>query len=133
MEKILIIDDDKINRKIIARSIEQMGLVAVQCANGKQGWEALCENEDIAYVITDMLMPDMDGRELVYLIRYHEQFREIPVLVISGVFSAEELSGILEISPANTFFLAKPVDAESLKTHIEKLREARPRTISAGS
>jgi len=129
VEKILIIDDDKINRKVIARSVEQLGLVAVQCANGKQGWEALCENEDISYVITDMLMPDMDGRELVYLIRYHEKFSELPVLVISGVFSAEELSGIIEISPKNTFFLAKPVDSESLKDHIEKLRKARKNQI----
>ncbi|NMC62878.1 MAG: response regulator [SAR324 cluster bacterium] len=125
MEKILIIDDDKINSKIIARIVEDLGLVALQCANGKQGWEALCENDDIAYVLTDMLMPDMDGRELVYLIRYHEKFKDLPVLVISGVFSSEELGGILEISPSNTFFLAKPVDANNLRTHIEKLRKAR--------
>lgn len=125
VEKILIIDDDKINRKIIARIVEDLGLIALQCANGKQGWEALCENDDISYVITDMLMPDMDGRELIYLIRYHEEYKKIPVLVISGVFSAEELNGILEISRENTFFLAKPVDANSLRTQINKLRKAR--------
>lgn len=125
VEKILIIDDDKINRKIIARGVEQLGLVAVQCANGKQGWEALCENEDICYVITDILMPDMDGRELLYLIRYHDQFKDLPVLIISGVFSSDELSAILQISPENTFFLAKPIDLENLQHHIEKLRAAR--------
>ena len=125
MEKILIIDDDKINRQILARAVEKMGLIVIQSANGKHGWETLSENEDISCVITDMVMPDMDGRELVYLIRYNEKFKDIPVLIISGVFSSEELDPILQISPRNTFFLAKPIDIAALKKSVSELTQSR--------
>ena len=121
MKKVLIIDDDKINRQILARGVEKMGFVVIQSANGKHGWETLCENDDISCIITDMVMPDMDGRELVYLIRYNQKFKELPVLVISGVFSSEELDPILQISPSSTFFLAKPVDVSALKEQVQKL------------
>ena len=121
MKKALVIDDDRINRQILARSIEKMGFVVIQSSNGKHGWETLCENDDISCVVTDMVMPDMDGRELVYLIRYNQKFKELPVLVISGVFSSEELDPILQISPRSTFFLAKPVDIDELKNQISKL------------
>lgn len=115
---ILVIDDDKVARKVIVRCLERMGLQTLECENGRQGWEILWENNDINLVITDMVMPDMDGRELVHLIRAHDEVNHLPVIMVSGVLTAEEIEPILKISPTNTFFLNKPLDLALLEMHI---------------
>ena len=122
MKKVLVIDDDRVSRDLLAHMVEKLGFVAIQSGNGRHGWETLWENNDISFVITDMAMPDMDGRELVHLIRNDESVQDIPVIIISGCFSSEELGPLLEISPERTLFIAKPVDPKTLEKEINKLR-----------
>ena len=118
---ILVIDDDKVSRRVVTRCLERMGLQTIECENGRQGWEALWETNDVNLVITDMVMPDMDGRELVHLIRHQDEVKELPVIMISGILTAEEISPILKISPTNTFFLTKPLDIGLLEKHIDAI------------
>lgn len=115
---ILVIDDDKVARKVIVRSLERLGLKTIECENGRQGWEMLWDNDEINLVITDMVMPDMDGRELVHLVRAHDEVSHLPVIMVSGVLTTEEIEPILKISPTNTFFLNKPIDLGLLEMHI---------------
>ena len=70
---ILVIDDDKVTRKVIVGALDRLGLKSIQCENGREGWELLWESNEVNLVITDMVMPDMDGRELVHLIRSQEE------------------------------------------------------------
>ena len=121
MKKVLIIDDDKTSREIVKRAVESRNYMAIQSGNGRHGWETLWENNDIEFIITDMAMPDMDGRELLHLIRSDETLREIPVIIISGCFNSEELAPLLKISPTKTLFLPKPLDTKLLQKHIEAL------------
>ena len=118
---ILVIDDDKVSRKVVTRCLERLGLKTIECENGRKGWEALWENDEINLVITDMVMPDMDGRELVHLIRAQDEVKDIPVIMISGILSAEEIEPIMKISPTKTFFLTKPLDVDLLGKHIEAI------------
>jgi CheY-like chemotaxis protein len=122
MEKVLIIDDDRSSRLLLKHVLERLGYVVIQSGNGRHGWETLWENLDISFVITDMMMPDMDGRELIHLIRQDEEQKELPVIILSGCFGPEDVKPILEISPEKTFFLNKPLDKESLMKHIEKIQ-----------
>lgn len=115
---ILVIDDDKVARKVIVRCLERLGLQTIECENGRQGWEMLWDNDEINLVITDMVMPDMDGRELVHLVRAHEEVNHLPVIMVSGVLTSAEIEPIMKISPTNTFFLNKPLDMGLLEMHI---------------
>lgn len=117
-ETILVIDDDKTARRVMSRTLEKLGFKTVECENGREGWEHLWESDDISIVITDMVMPDMDGRELVHLIRNHEDLAKLPVIMVSGCLSAEELQPIMSISPKNTFFMSKPLDGGLLEKHL---------------
>lgn len=121
MSTILVIDDDRTSRRLIAKSLEKLGLQTVECENGRQGWEMLWEDSSIGLVITDMVMPDMDGRELIHLIRHHEEMATLPVIMISGLLSVEEIQPILNISPTNTFFVTKPLDVGLLHKHLYAL------------
>lgn len=122
MDKVLIIDDDRTSRLLLKHILEKMGYVVVQSGNGRHGWETLWENEDISFIITDMMMPDMDGRELIHLIRRDDQQKNMPVIIISGCFSADEISPLIETDPAKTFFIAKPLDKSQLEKHIAAIR-----------
>jgi DNA-binding NtrC family response regulator len=118
---ILVIDDDRVSRKIVTRALDRMGLKSLECENGRQAWEVIWENNEINLVITDMVMPDMDGRELVHLIRAHDEVNQLPVIMISGVLSTDEIEPIIKVSPTNTFFLAKPLDIDLLTKHVEAI------------
>jgi CheY-like chemotaxis protein len=118
---ILVIDDDTVSRKLVASSLYRLGLKCIECVNGREGWEKLWESSDISLVITDMVMPDMDGRELVHLIRAQDELKSLPVIMLSGVLNTEEIAPIVEISPANTFFIQKPLDITLLEKHLTAL------------
>lgn len=120
MKKVLVIDDDRVSRDLVSHLVEKLGYATIQSSNGRHAWETLWENNDINFVITDMAMPDMDGRELIHLIRSNESVRDIPVIILSGCFSVEELAPLVKISPERTLFISKPIDLKILEKEIGK-------------
>lgn len=113
MIKVLVIDDDLISRKTVVQAMEETGRMVIQSSNGKHGWETLWENPDINLVITDIMMPDMDGRELLYIIRGNQQFEKLPVLLVSGVSDEAELGALVKLG-GPTKYLRKPLDRKLL-------------------
>jgi len=81
MKRILIIDDDEKIRTVFKRFLEGHGY-PVDCAvNGQEGLDLIDEKE-IALVVTDIMMPDMDGLEVLLALRNKNS--SIPVIAISG-------------------------------------------------
>jgi CheY-like chemotaxis protein len=118
-KKILVVEDDVITRKIITRGVEDLGYVAIQSCDGRQAWETLWENSDICLIITDMMMPDMDGRELIQIVRGNQQFSGIPIIIVSGVLTPKDVESLLKLPPCR--FLGKPVIMKDLKETIESM------------
>lgn len=114
-KKALIIEDDPIALKILERVISGQGISCVTAKDGKDGWIKLNDDPDFDLIVTDIMMPDMDGRELTYLIREDGRFNDLPIVIVSGVLSSEELMPILEISPEKTCFFSKPIDSALLR------------------
>jgi len=117
--KVLIIDDDSLARKILVKALEKMGHVTIQSGNGKHAWETIYENDDIGLVVTDLMMPDMDGRELLQILRGNQAFASLPVLMVSGVVGEEALQGVMHLGHCR--FCPKPLDLESLKKKVNEL------------
>jgi len=113
MKKILIAEDDKLSRQLLAESLERSGYTAIQCSNGRRAWETLSDNHDIVLLVTDMAMPDMDGRQLVQAIRGNQKFASLPVILISGVVGLSDVASLLELG--STRFLPKPVTLNDLE------------------
>lgn len=121
MDKILIIDDDKMSRRMIHRFLEARGFCCIESGNGKHGWETLCENDDILLVITDMQMPDLDGAELVALMRSTSEFFDMPVIIISGALSEESVAPSRDFNPDCTFFIPKPLKMKEIEKLVRTL------------
>ena len=117
--KTLVIDDDPVSRKMLAKALEKGRHITIQSANGKHAWETLWENHDIGLVVTDMMMPDMDGRELIQIIRGNQAFYDLPIVIVSGVVASDQVEDVLRLG--NCVFCNKPINLDEIRSKIEVL------------
>jgi CheY-like chemotaxis protein len=80
---ILIVEDDPNMREILCRQLEKDNLRTIEVENGYQALEAIA-NEVPQLIISDLMMPEMDGFELIDRLREHEQWCSIPVIVLTA-------------------------------------------------
>lgn len=79
--KILIVDDEKTITTLLTMTLSAVGYATTCAGNGKEGLERLAE-EDIDLIISDICMPEMDGLQLLQMVR--QQYPDIGVIIITG-------------------------------------------------
>ncbi|TFF40671.1 hybrid sensor histidine kinase/response regulator [Mucilaginibacter psychrotolerans] len=112
--KILIVDDNATNSKILKGQLEHWQLSPVVVNSGEEALSLLAQHNDFKLVITDMQMPSMDGIELATLIRH--QYPALPIMLLSSI------GYILHKDNPGLFcaILTKPAKQRNLYTHILK-------------
>jgi CheY-like chemotaxis protein len=118
MAKILIAEDDALSQRFVGTVVDRMGHCAVVSPNGRHAWEALCAENRFEMLITDIMMPGMDGTALIRTIRSDPRFAELPIVIMSAFIGVNEIAGLLEIGA--TWFMAKPVDRAMLEDYINR-------------
>ncbi|WP_431897049.1 HAMP domain-containing protein [Nonomuraea sp. bgisy101] len=115
--KILIVDDDIRNVFALTSVLERHGSTVVYAENGREGIEQLERNEDVALVLMDIMMPEMDGWATTSAIRRMPQFADLPIIALT----AKVMRGDREKSIASgaSDYVPKPVDVDQL---LERLR-----------
>jgi len=81
-KKVLVVDDDATNRKLIVKILEKKGFEAVEAANGVEALTALNTN-DIDIILLDIVMPVMDGIEFLKHIKTDAKHMDIPVIILT--------------------------------------------------
>ncbi|MHC4886929.1 MAG: response regulator [Planctomycetota bacterium] len=114
--KILIAEDDRATRKLITNAVEEMGHTAMACLNGQHAHNTLLANEGIAALVTDVMMPEMDGRQLIQIVRGNSSFGELPILVMSAVVGPRDIADLLTLGA--TRFIGKPFKIENFKADL---------------
>ena len=119
MTKILVVDDEMMIREVLVDLLTDEGYHVVAVTNGQRALEVLpLEQPDL--VIIDIMMPGLDGREVVRRMRETNHLPPIPVIIMSAAIAMEPPS-----SPA-TLFLPKPFDIDELLNSIERLLSVPP-------
>ena len=118
MNKILLVEDDKVNRITISKILEKQGYCVVKCSTGAPVIQMLHDNPDITLLVTDIILPDIDGRDITKVIREDGLLKDIPIIMISGKVSIKEVDSLLQIGVSR--FLPKPVKAEELLGYVKK-------------
>ena len=117
-DTILIVDDEIMITEILAKIISRISYRTHVCRNGKEAMEYYREYADeIALVILDMIMPEMNGRDTFYEIRKIDP--KAKVLLISGYASEEDAQDL--IAQGAIEFIEKPFRSEELISAIEKI------------
>lgn len=83
---VLVVDDLLSITQAIKQSLEEESFRVLTAANGKQALD-LCNGQTIDLIITDLIMPEMDGFELIKQVRQIQQYRTTPVLVLTSKIS----------------------------------------------
>lgn len=114
-EVILVVDDEEPLRKITAQTLETFGYRVLVAADGAEAVSIYAAHKsDIALVITDMMMPVMDGIATIQVLRKMNQ--ALPIIAVSGLATCERIADSREFGVNH--FLPKPYSAHTLLTAI---------------
>jgi len=117
--RILTVDDNPTMRRIILNTLRRVGYTdIIEASNGKDALAKL-KVEDIDFVITDWDMPEMNGLELVSNIRKSDEFKSMPVIMISTRSIKEDIVEALKTGVNG--YIIKPFTPDTLKEKIEQI------------
>lgn len=119
-KKILIVDDDKINRSIFSRRLEQRGLKVFQRENGPEALDFV-KSQKVDLILLDLLMPGMNGIEVLEKIKLVDGYANIPILIISGLDDPRSI--VMCLRRGATDYLSKPVELSVLEIKIASALE----------
>jgi len=89
-KKILIIEDDKFLAKMLGRMLESHNYEIIMASNGKEGLIKSSDN-DIDLILLDIMLPDIDGFDLLETIKGNDKTRKIPVIIVSNLGQPEDM------------------------------------------
>jgi len=118
MTKVLLVEDNEMNRDMLSRRLTRRGFEVVFAVNGKEGVD-LARSEKPDIILMDMSLPVMDGWEATRCVKADEATRSVPVIGLT----AHAMSGDREkaIEAGCDDYDTKPVELERLIGKIEKL------------
>lgn len=116
MNKVLVVDNDTFFVEFLSEVLESRGFHVLKAYDGKEGISML-EQEDIDLLFVDMIMPKIDGKQLIRFARSKFPDAGFPIVALSGVI-LEQLDGLEEIGA--DYFIAKG-PMEKMAKHIESL------------
>lgn len=114
--RILIVDDEEMNRQMLSDLISRLGYTPLLAEHGAQALEIL-NSEPVDVILLDIMMPVLDGYQTLELIEKNVNFHAIPVIVISGVDDIQSAARCLENGADD--YLAKPFDPVILKSRLK--------------
>ena len=113
--RLLVVDDNKVNRLLLTRSLELQGHRVAAAENGRLALEAL-RREPFDLVLLDMEMPEMDGFQVLEQMVADPALRDLPVIVTSSLEGVEHVVRCIELGAED--YLSKPVNPVLLKARI---------------
>jgi DNA-binding response OmpR family regulator len=113
--KLLVVDDDETNRKILSGRLEAEGHRVFVAENGRHALEMI-DAQPFDLVLLDILMPAMDGYQVLQYLKSHQTLREIPVIVLSALDEIESAVRCIEMGAED--YLTKPFNPVLLRARI---------------
>ena len=118
MKKVILVADDSPSiRKFVSFALTMKGFDIVPACDGMEALEKL-PSEKVNLVITDLNMPNLDGFELIKAIRNNEDYRDIPIIILSSLAGSEEIQRGMDCG-ANSY-LIKPFDPKRIAYEVSK-------------
>lgn len=117
--KVLVVDDFSTMRRIVKNILRQLGFENIVEADDGETAVRKLESERIDFVISDWNMPKMSGLELLKWVRSHDEFKDMPFLMVTAEAQKENVLEAVKAKVSN--YIVKPFTAETLSEKIEKI------------
>ncbi|HEX3986583.1 MAG TPA: HAMP domain-containing protein [Acidobacteriaceae bacterium] len=110
--KVLIVDDDVRNIFALSSVLERRGMTVLTAGTGREAIATIESTSDLAIVLMDIMMPEMDGYETMQVIRQNPALRRLPIIALTAKAMKGDREKCLEAGASE--YLAKPVNTEQL-------------------
>ena len=111
-KKVLVVDDDVRNIFALSSVLERRGMDVITAGTGREAIAKLESTTDVAIVLMDIMMPEMDGYETMRVIRQNTSFQRLPIIALTAKAMKGDREKCLEAGASE--YLAKPVNTEQL-------------------
>lgn len=118
--RLLIVDDNRVNRLLLSRSVELLGHTATVAENGRAAMEML-RAAKFDLMLLDIEMPEMDGFEVLEAVKLDPSLHDLPVIVTSSVEGVENIVRCIELGAED--YLPKPVNPVLLRARLSSSLE----------
>src|SRR5215467_14175449 len=118
--RLLVVDDNKVNRLLLARSVERQGYRVSLAENGRVALEKL-HSEPFDLLLLDIEMPELDGFAVLEQLKVDPKLRDVPVIVTSSIEGLDNIIRCIELGAED--YLPKPVNQVLLKARIGAILE----------
>lgn len=117
--RVLIVDDMMTMRKIVSKTLRDLGLSDIQeAADGNLAWDILCKSEPgIQLVISDWNMPNCTGLELLKRVKADPKYAKLPFVLLTAEAEAAQITEALKNGVSN--YIIKPFTAEIVRQKLE--------------
>lgn len=110
--KVLLVDDDLRNIFALSSILQEKSMTVITANNGYEALEKIQQHPDVAIVLMDIMMPDMDGYEATEKIRQIDHFSQTPIIALTAKAMQGDRSKCIAVGASD--YLSKPVDSEQL-------------------
>jgi HAMP domain-containing protein/CheY-like chemotaxis protein/signal transduction histidine kinase len=111
-KKVLVVDDDVRNIFALSSVLERRGMIVLTAGTGREAITLLEATPDVAIVLMDIMMPEMDGYETMQVMRQNPSLRRLPIIALTAKAMKGDREKCLEAGASE--YLAKPVNTEQL-------------------
>ncbi len=111
-QTVLLVDDDARNIFALSSVLERRGMRVLTATTGREAIETIETTPEVAIVLMDIMMPEMDGYQTTQAIRSDPQFRRLPIIALTAKAMKGDREKCLEAGASD--YLAKPVNTEQL-------------------
>ena len=130
---ILIVDDNRVNSLLLSRGLEQQGHTVVFAEHGREALDSL-RRQDFDLILLDVLMPELDGYQVLAELKLDPHLRDLPVLMTSSLDELDSVVKCIEMGAED--YLTKPINPVLLNARItaslekKRLRDQQRELIS---
>ncbi len=113
---VLVVDDEPFNIDLLSQELEELGHVAIPAVDGQEAL-VLLERERVELVLLDIMMPRMDGLQVLEALKAAGRLAELPVIVVSALADIDSVARCLHLGAED--HLVKPFDTTLLRARID--------------
>jgi len=110
--KVLVVDDDARNIFALVSLLENHQMEVISASSGLMALDMAARTPDLAIVLMDIMMPDMDGYETIRKIRADQRFRTLPILALTAKAMTGDREKCLDAGASD--YISKPVNTDQL-------------------
>lgn len=116
---IMVVDDEPVSRRLMGATLRKHSFEVLEMSSGQEAIDYLQTQGPVKLIVSDVMMPDLDGFDMLRFLRADERFKRIPVILVTALNDTESVMKGIELGAQG--YVTKPISAATLVAKVEKI------------